>query len=107
MSDFRTALIKFPLYKNDGKPLFIFKKTIKEAVERVNRKIKTGQYKHIPNPCLCGNQHPENDLLLAEKDMWGIAVDSLICSKCGLVRSKTIPDANAFADFYETDYKNI
>ena len=95
MSEFENASIKFPFYKNDGKPLFIFKRTIKEAVIRVNDKIKSGKYKHIPNPCLCGNQTPENDLLIAEKDMWGIAVDSLICSRCGLVRSKTIQALNS------------
>lgn len=107
MHDFQKSTIKFPLYKNDGKPLYIFRKNIKDAVTRVNQKIKSGKYNHVLNSCLCGNEHPEHDLLLAEKDMWGIPVDSLICSKCGLVRSKTIPDNNALADFYETDYKNI
>ena len=107
INDQENLSIKFPIYKNDGKPLFIFKKSIKEAVDRINNKINNGKYKHIPNPCLCGNQNPQKDLLLAEKDMWGIAVDSLICSQCGLVRSKNIPDPASLADFYETDYKNI
>jgi SAM-dependent methyltransferase len=99
--------IKLPLYKNDGIALFIFKRTIKAAVEKVNAKIISGFYHHIENKCLCGNEEFEKDVLIAEKDMWGIAVDSVVCSKCGLIRSKTIPDKKALADFYETDYKNI
>jgi len=99
--------IQLPLYKNDGKPLFIFKRTIKEAVDRVNFKISSGFYKHILNNCLCGNAHPEEDVLISEKDMWGIALDSVVCSKCGLIRSKWVPDNSALADFYETEYKKI
>jgi SAM-dependent methyltransferase len=99
--------IKLPLYKNDGAPLFIYKKSIKEAVERVISKIKSGFYKHIENKCLCGNSNPENDVLIAEKDMWGVPLESVICSKCGLVRSKFILDNNSLSDFYETDYKNV
>ncbi len=99
--------IKLPLYKNDGNAMFIFKRSIKEAVQRVNSKINSGFYHHIENRCLCGNTKPAQDVLLAEKDMWGITVDSVLCSKCGLIRSKMIPDKKALADFYETDYKNI
>ena len=99
--------VPLPLYQNDGKPLFIFNRTIKEAVKCVNEKISSGFYRHIENSCLCGNTEPTNDVLIARKDMWGISVDSVLCSCCGLIRSKSIPDDKALADFYETDYKNI
>ena len=108
MSDFKNTAIKFPLYEDDGKPLFIiFNNEIEEAIIRTNHKISSGFYKFILNSCLCGNETPESDLLIAEKDLWGISVDSLICSKCGLIRSKRILDQNSLADFYETDYKLI
>lgn len=100
-------LTKFPLYKNDGKPLFIFNENIKRGVQILNKKIESGEYKHITNPCLCKNAHPEKDILLAQKDMWGITADNVICSKCGLIRSETVLDDKSLGDLYETEYKNI
>lgn len=97
----------FPFYKNDGEPLFIYKKSIKEAVGRINTKIKNGTYKHVSNDCLCGKTNDNTDYLIAEKDMWGIAAENVICSNCGLVRSKYILDNKSLTDFYETDYKFI
>ena len=107
VNKFIRCFVKFPLYEDDGKSFSILKPIIKDALDCVNVKIKNGEYKHIKNPCLCGNESENQDCVISKKDMWGIAVESVICSKCGLIRSKEILNDASFIDFYEKHYKNI
>ena len=104
---FLRKFVKFPLYDDDGKSLFIAKPIVKEAIEQVNGKIRSGEYKHIKNPCLCGNESEYQDTVISKKDMWGIAVVNVICGKCGLIRSKEILNDDSLIDFYEKYYKII
>ncbi|MEI6311215.1 MAG: methyltransferase domain-containing protein [Bacteroidota bacterium] len=101
------SLIHFPLFKDDKQPFYHHSPEVLKQVAVLNNKIKTKEYKHIINNCLCGNKHPEKDILLAQKDMFGITLDSLICSQCGLVRSKEILDDESTAKFYTYEYKSI
>jgi hypothetical protein len=99
--------INFPLYDDDGDPLYIANPATKEAIIAVNKKIKRGEYQHKLNPCLCGNKFPNQDTLISKKDMWGLSVENVICSKCGLIRSKEILNDESMTDFYEKYYKTI
>lgn len=99
--------VTFPLFKDDGQPFYAENKDLMQHVQILNDKIKSKKYKQITHVCLCGNTTPEKDILLAQKDMWGISVDNYICSKCGLVRSSEIFDDEATAHFYNIDYKPI
>ena len=107
VNKFLRYFIKFPLYDDDGKSLLILKPIVKRAVDCVNEKIRNGEYKHIVNPCLCGNKSENQDSVISQKDMWGVTVENVICSKCGLIRSKEILSEASLIDFYEKYYKKI
>lgn len=62
-------MIKFPLLKNDSKPLIPLSKEQEQAIHEFLNKIERGEYKLVEYPCICGN--PE-DILIAEKDRYGI-----------------------------------
>lgn len=96
-----------PLFKNDGEAFFVVDHTKAPALERLKQKIATGEYAHEPIACVCGKQADAEDVLLAEKDMWGVPLDTIVCKDCGLIRSKTIFEPQAMQAFYEQEYKSI
>lgn len=99
--------MRFPLYKNDNIPMIELSETQKKAVELFKCKIASGKYKLIINNCMCNNKNNELDVVLSEKDRFGIGIEQIICSKCGLIRSAKVLDKEGNVDFYKNDYRNI
>lgn len=99
--------MRFPIYMNDGKsvcPLSAFQvKSIKAVVD----KIRSGEYKLITNYCLCSNEYPDRDIVISEKDRYGFPVPSIICSKCGIIRSGLVFDTKSNNEFYKNEYRSI
>jgi len=79
------------------------KESINNLLNDINNNILTLEY----NNCLCGNQNTEYDIIISEKDRYGIPVKNLICSKCGLIRSQKIFNAESNIQFYKNYYRNI
>lgn len=96
-----------PLFKNDGESFFVVDHTKAPALERLKQKIATGEYAHEPIACVCGKEADAEDVLLAEKDMWGVPLETIVCKACGLIRSRTIFEPGAMQAFYEQEYKSI
>ncbi len=98
---------KFPLYLNDGicveKNSQLRMYNIKAFKAAVNNK----ELNYVDNKCLCGNNHPEDDVIISEKDRYGFAIPQILCSKCGLVRSKIVLDEPSNRLFYEKYYRGI
>ncbi len=88
------------IYKN------INEKQIK-AIKDFVSDIQSGKYGFVKNPCLCGNKDARYDLLLTEKDRYGIPSKNILCKKCGIIRlDKTLDDPSTI-DFYSKVYRNI
>ena len=94
----------FPLYKNGE---LVTNYYCQKEVKRLVKDINNGLLRLVPNPCLCRNDHPEEDVIVAETDRYGIPVKSVICSKCGLIRSEMIFDEKSNILFYERYYRKL
>jgi len=97
----------FPIYRNDDKPICPLSNDQKEAINRFKQKIDTGKYTLIDNKCLCGNHDNNLDVIISEKDRYGIPVQSILCSKCGIIRSSKVLEERSNVHFYKDEYRAI
>lgn len=74
------------------------------ARDRILDKIGTGYYGFTETDCLCGGK---KDILLAEKDRYGLPVRTVLCMVCGLIRSNPKMDKYSLARFYSEDYRDL
>jgi len=90
-------------YLNDGVPLVNLKDVQKQYLKRFldDEIIK---YKTISNCPLCDS---ENYILIAEKDRYGIPLETVVCKNCGLVRSYRQLNNKSAKIFYSEYYRNI
>jgi hypothetical protein len=97
------------IYKhdNDGKASVQLSSFQRSAIHDMQLDIVSKKLRLVGNCCLCGNCHSENDLLIAQKDRYGIAVNNILCSKCGLIRSGEVFDGASNSIFYAKYYRNI
>jgi len=100
-------LVKFPIWKNDRKEVINLNKLQKDQIIVFENKIKTKKYNLVDNPCLCGNTNKTLDILVAQKDRYGIACDNVLCKKCGMIRLRERLDDNSTAEFYKNEYRDI
>jgi len=101
------SLIKFPLWKNDGMSSIILSEIQKKYISIFLDKIKKHEYRFVENPCLCGNMDRSFDLLISEKDRYGIPCKIVLCKKCGLIRLKERLDDYSTTEFYRNEYRGI
>lgn len=99
--------VKFPIAKNDGKALVALNCLQKKQIAAFCRKIESGEYRYIKNPCLCGNDDKKLDILVTEKDRYGLPCVNLLCRKCGLIRLKERLDEYSTSEFYKNEYRDI
>lgn len=67
-------------------------------------KIKNGEYLFTPNACPCGQL---SDLLLENLDRYGIPLTTVICRKCGLIRSDPYFIEKSLKNFYKYEYRGL
>jgi SAM-dependent methyltransferase len=75
------------------------------ARERVLLKIADGTYVREAAPCFCGA--PNDDTEIAGRDRYGLPVRTVMCNRCGLLRSDPRMDADSTARFYQDDYRDL
>ena len=95
---------KFPLYKNDGKPSVQLTEVQTQAIAAFKEKLASGVYRLEENPCMCG---ADDDVVVTEKDRYGIPCRYVLCRNCGLVRQEKKLDDESTALFYRDDYRQI
>ena len=95
------------LYISDYIPLINLSDFQKESIVKLLNAIDNKTLKLEFNNCLCNNQSVSNDIIIAEKDRYGIPVKNLICSKCGLIRSEKTFTDESYVSFYKYYYRNI
>lgn len=101
------SLISFPIWKNDGKEVERLNEIQKKQIKNFIKKLESKEYKFIDNPCLCGNLDKSLDILVAQKDRYGIACNNVLCKKCGIIRLKERLDDYSTAEFYKKEYRDI
>lgn len=74
------------------------------ALDRVIKKMQSGEYKFRKNPCLCGAQ---DSTTLATKDRYGLSVTTVLCNACGIVRTDPYYTEETLADFYSNEYRKL
>lgn len=73
-------------------------------LDRVARKLATGQYQTEPATCFCG---ATDGTVLCERDRYGLPHRMVFCAKCGVIyASPRMTEASLHA-FYDTDYRLI
>ena len=95
---------KFPIYKNNGKSVLSLSSIQKQAIKDFKAKLASGIYILKDNPCMCG---AHDDIVVSEKDRYGIPVRYVLCRNCGLVRQAQRLDDPSTALFYRDDYRSI
>ena len=98
----------FPIYKNDGRQ--IAKGLSLLQIDHINDfsyRLTKGEFSFKKNNCICGNENDSEDIVVSEKDQFGIPVVNKICSKCGLIRLDYIFDEESARKFYSNDYGAI
>jgi SAM-dependent methyltransferase len=102
-----SSLVVFPIWKNDGKAVVALNDLQKKQISNFLIKIKNNEYNFIDNPCLCRNTDKTLDILISEKDRYGIACDIVLCKKCGLIRLRERLNDYSTAEFYKNEYRDI
>ena len=71
----------FPVYKNDGYSILSLNNSQRTGVNSLVYKLNSGEYNFQDNPCQCGNNSSQDDILVSEKDMFGIPNRNILCAK--------------------------
>ena len=91
-------------YMNDGNPALSLSDIQKEYIRLFNNKCKNGDYSFRSLECECGNSDFE---VIAQKDRYGIPVDTVICKNCGLIITNPCLDEDSNNSFYNNEYPFI
>ncbi|MFN2499550.1 MAG: class I SAM-dependent methyltransferase [Pyrinomonadaceae bacterium] len=76
-----------------------------EAIEAVRHKLINGQYNLRTDECPCGG--PQNDVIIAEVDRYGLPLTTVVCLDCGTLRLDPYLDAESLEDFYLHFYQQM
>lgn len=99
--------VMFPIWKNDDKAIVSLNRLQKDTILKFKAKIRNGEYKLVPNSCLCGTTNEFTDIVVAEKDRYGMPCCNVLCKKCGVIRLKKRLDDYSTAEFYRNEYRDI
>lgn len=69
-----------------------------------NRKIEAGEYISEHVNCYCG---ADNNTPITDTDRYGIKYKLCLCHECGVLYANPRMTAEAYAEFYRKDYRNI
>jgi SAM-dependent methyltransferase len=93
-----------PRLNYDSRPAIKLDPDQLEARDRVQDKLKTGTYQLEDVPCFCGADEAQ---LLARRDRYGLPVNTLLCNRCGLLRTSPRMTREASNRFYAEDYRAL
>ena len=91
-------------FTNDGIPAFELSDIQKEYIFRFNEKCQRGEYSFRKRKCECGKGDFE---VIAQKDRYGLPVETVICRNCGLIMTNPCLDDASNNAFYDCEYHFI
>lgn len=74
------------------------------ARDKVKNKIINGTYRKEYRNCLCGGS---DSVIIAKTDRYGLPFDTVICVKCGLIRTNPRLDKASLIEFYRLEYRDL
>lgn len=75
------------------------------AIEAVRRNLMNGAYQLQSYECPCGG--PQNDVIIAEVDRYGLPLTTVVCIGCGTLRLNPYLSAPSLEDFYRRYYQEM
>ncbi len=91
-------------FVNDGNASLNISELQKDAIKAYENKCSSGEYSFVQRECECGHGDFE---VIAQKDRYGLAVDTVICRNCGLIMTSPCLDDPSNTSFYKKDYPYI
>jgi 2-polyprenyl-3-methyl-5-hydroxy-6-metoxy-1,4-benzoquinol methylase len=93
-------------YEDDRVPIVVLNDVQEEEIAEYNRRVLNGTYKRsvVLKCVICGSG---DGYILAEKDRYGISMDTVVCSDCGLIFTKDRLDEKSFKKFYTEQYRDM
>ena len=88
--------------KDDGKPIIPLNSSQQEALNEFNQ----NEWSYEQYDCDCG-AHYDELITIAEKDRYGLHVETKICPKCGLVMTNPRMTQKSYDKFYDTIYRKL
>ena len=82
----------------------ILSKKQKSAVNQFKEKLSKNIYTEEANPCICQGH---NDIMIGEKDRYGMDLRTVLCKECLLVRSDPYYSEETLSSFYDNEYRII
>lgn len=70
----------------------------------IQKKIDGGIYRLEETNCLCGSK---GEVIISETDRYGLSLNTVICKKCGLLRTNPRLDKNSLTEFYIKEYRDL
>lgn len=98
---------KHPLYKDDGRIAETLSENQTHFLKHLRDDVASRKLHLISNYCICNNKHPERDIVISEKDRYGLPIPQILCSHCGIIRSKYVFDETSNDLFYKSYYRNV
>lgn len=92
-------------FKNDGNSTVKLNDIQLSAKNELEQKMKYGIYEKEYGGCVCGNL--KDFEIIAEKDMWGLDVKTVICENCGLIMINPRMNQTSYNKFYDNYYRKI
>ena len=91
-------------FSNDGIPVLELSEIQRKYIRIFNEKCRNGTYSFRNRKCECGNGDFET---IAQKDRYGLPVNTVICKNCGLIVTDPCLDDNSNNAFYDNEYPYI
>ena len=76
----------------------------RDAIRATCDRLTSGEYAQEFIPCICGSL---DELCIAAVDRYGIPHRTVLCTRCGLLRTNPRMNADAYAHFYQHLYRAI
>src|SRR5687767_7285263 len=76
----------------------------RSMVQAFERRLASSEYRLVAEPCPC---EAADDTLVAEIDRYGLPLTTVICGRCGCLRTNPFLDDASLDHFYRTTYQTM
>ena len=99
--------MKQTYYVNDNVAIYTMNDLQENSLNEFITKLKNGVYKQTLIECICGQSKNQDQIIISEKDRYGIPVNFFLCQKCGLIFQKTPLSEKSLNEFYRFEYNKL
>lgn len=104
LSNCSNSKIAIPRLISDGRAVVPLTDIQRATLDQFISRIESSVYIEIPNPCFCGST---NDITVASKDRYGIPLQTILCKRCGSMRSDPYLTETCLSQFYDNEYRPL